>query len=405
MNRIALVFPGELPVPPVKGGAVENLVYNILKVNENRKKLECTVYSLYDEDAAEDARCFFHTKFEFFKVPSLIRFIDRLIYILVGVTKKTNIHSYRYIAHRLFYLYKTAQSLHIRNDIDLVILENHVTTCFVMKLFGNDKKYDGKFIYHAHNEVLGWFGVKKYFYKIKKYICVSKYIKRTIEEKGIKDCDVMVLKNVVDTEIFQKWISEDEKRKLKQHYGVKLEEKIVLFAGRLVEEKGVLEAILGVKKTARKNVKLMIVGKPFFSQDVTNEYEKKLSALIEDLGDAVIFTGYVPYSEMPKLYQISDIGLFPSIWEEPALLTGIEARCSGLPVITTDAGGIPEYVHDDFGITLKRNSSLVDNIAKSICMLLDDDKKRNEMRNKAIEYSKQFTAETYYEDFCNKIVF
>ena len=64
---------------------------------------------------------------------------------------------------------------------------------------------------------------------------------------------------------------------------------------------------------------------------------------------------------MPSIYQLGNIAVLPSMWEEPAGMTMVEAVVSGLPLITTNSGGIPEYISDDVAVLLDRDENLVDN--------------------------------------------
>ena len=51
--KIAIIGPQGLPVPPVKGGAIETLIDVVLRENEKEKKLDIDVYTIYDKDAME----------------------------------------------------------------------------------------------------------------------------------------------------------------------------------------------------------------------------------------------------------------------------------------------------------------------------------------------------------------
>ena len=54
--KLAIITSGFLPVPATKGGAVENLIENFLKMNEECKDYEITVFSVYDQQAIEEAK-------------------------------------------------------------------------------------------------------------------------------------------------------------------------------------------------------------------------------------------------------------------------------------------------------------------------------------------------------------
>ena len=71
----------------------------------------------------------------------------------------------------------------------------------------------------------------------------------------------------------------------------------------------------------------------------------KLIAHSEKLGvkDKVVFTGYYPDKKLPKLYQAADVFAFSTFYEHHPFAV-LEALATGLPVVTTMVGGIPETV-------------------------------------------------------------
>lgn len=123
----------------------------------------------------------------------------------------------------------------------------------------------------------------------------------------------------------------------------------ILFAGRLESAKGVFELLFAVKllrldpELATVPFRLVFVGRG--SQAVT------LHRLADRLGLSNM-TEYmdVPYERMPEVYRTADIYTAPSkptlTWEEQYNTTLLEAQASGLPIVTTASGGIPENVGD-----------------------------------------------------------
>jgi glycosyltransferase involved in cell wall biosynthesis len=66
------------------------------------------------------------------------------------------------------------------------------------------------------------------------------------------------------------------------------------------------------------------------------------------LGDRVTFTGYVPEADKPDHFNLADVFVFPSALEGFGLAVG-EAMSSGLPVVASDRGSIPELLVDGEG--------------------------------------------------------
>ena len=110
----------------------------------------------------------------------------------------------------------------------------------------------------------------------------------------------------------------------------------LLFAGRLVPEKGVAEAVHVARKA---NEKLLIAGSRT-EQDYFDAQVKRF------LGEDIQFLGMVNFNEMPRLYRRSKALVFPIKWEEPFGLVMVEAMACGTPVIAFRRGSVPEIVVD-----------------------------------------------------------
>lgn len=119
--------------------------------------------------------------------------------------------------------------------------------------------------------------------------------------------------------------------------------KTVLYVGRLVEEKGILDLYKAFKMVARdvQRVTLRIVG--------TGPLENTIRKLIQKDGfqDTVIIE-HKTYQEMPSVYQQTDVLCVPSkkikTWEEQYGMVFVEAMASGIPVVSYPTGSIPAIV-------------------------------------------------------------
>jgi glycosyltransferase involved in cell wall biosynthesis len=106
---------------------------------------------------------------------------------------------------------------------------------------------------------------------------------------------------------------------------------------------------------------------------------------------------------MPIIYKMGDIAVLPSIWDEPAGMTMVETIASGLPLITTNSGGIPEYISNECSIILDRNDRLIDDIANSIKMLIDNPSIREMMIQNGKKLSEIYNLKNYYKQFIKLI--
>ena len=122
------------------------------------------------------------------------------------------------------------------------------------------------------------------------------------------------------------------------------EEKIVMFVGRFVREKGiqVLLNAAHVILAQEPNTKFMIVG---------GGHRERLERYAEWAGlkDKVLFTGFMANRSLHQLYRVADVAVFPSLYE-PFGIVALEAMAAGAPVVASDAGGLREVVrHDETG--------------------------------------------------------
>ena len=400
MEKIAIITSGFLPVPASKGGAVENIVVNLLNENEKNNKMEFNIISIFDDISYNESKKYSKSKINFIKVNFLVKFLDKITFLIAKkVLKKENSQSYRYIFQRLYYLNKCSKILK-KNDFDKVILENHPTQYLALKWRKNYLKYSGRYYYHCHNEFPGTYGCSEIIKSTKKIICVSNFIANSIANLMNMPSDkFIVLRNCIDVKRFSNELNFDEKRKLKEKYGIKDNEKILLFTGRITPEKGVKELVESLKNISNQNYKLLILGSALNELKKKTKYQEEIENIVQTISSKVIFTGFIKYEEINKFYSIADIAVLPSIWDDPAPLTVIESLVSGLPIITTNSGGIPEYATNGSAIIIERNKDLVENLSKSINLLLNDEAKLKEMSISAKKVSKDLTLNNYYNNF------
>lgn len=141
-------------------------------------------------------------------------------------------------------------------------------------------------------------------------------------------------------------------------------EKIILYIGRLVYEKGIQHLISAMPKIINgyNDTKLIIGGKG----GMYNE----LSEQARNLGieNKVYFTGHLSSKEVQKMYKCADIAVFPSTYE-PFGIVALESMLAGVPTVVSDIGGLNEIV--DHGINgMKSYAGNSNSIADSVLALL-----------------------------------
>ena len=143
-------------------------------------------------------------------------------------------------------------------------------------------------------------------------------------------------------------------------------EKIILYLGRLVYEKGVQNLISAMPKIIANynDVKLVIAGKGGMMDE--------LKAQVHSLGidDKVYFTGYLDSKSVQKMYKCADVSVFPSTYE-PFGIVALESMLSGTPTVVSDVGGLDEIItHGVDG--MKSYAGNYNSIADSVLSLLFD---------------------------------
>ena len=143
-------------------------------------------------------------------------------------------------------------------------------------------------------------------------------------------------------------------------------EKIILFMGRLVYEKGIQTLISAMPKILSHyhDAKLVIAGKGGMIDELRNQVNYL------GLGNKVYFTGYLKSKDVQRMYKSADVAVFPSTYE-PFGIVALEAMLSGTPVVTSDIGGLNEIV--EHGVNgMKSYAGNPNSLADSILALLFD---------------------------------
>ncbi len=109
------------------------------------------------------------------------------------------------------------------------------------------------------------------------------------------------------------------------------------------------------------------------------KYAQHLKSIVPpDLTDKVCYRGFVTRSELVESYYDADIFAFAPIWDEGFGLPPAEAMASGLPVVTTRSGTVPEIViNGTTGFVVEKNN--VEELARALLMMLEDDNRREAM--------------------------
>lgn len=207
-------------------------------------------------------------------------------------------------------------------------------------------------------------------------------------ECKVKNKPIYILPTGIDVEPFKKGnFTQEDKDKLKESIGVSKDEKVILFLGRIADEKSIdvlIDQMPGIFKEYPK-AKFVIVG--------YGPQKDQLKAQVKKLGiqDKVIFTGKVTWTDVPKYYNMADVFVNASLTETQGL-TFIEAMASSLPIVCKYAPNLTEFItHEKNGIFVHKNNEYKNAIIK----VLKDESLRNILITNGLETANNFSSDKF----------
>lgn len=206
---------------------------------------------------------------------------------------------------------------------------------------------------------------------------VSNYLIRCFED-GLNDQDLESLPRFITRQGID--LLPDIKNVI-----AKKEKKIVL-SGRMVPEKGMLEAAQALAEILPNHPdwSARIIGARHFAVSEASAYEKKIAATLAPLiqNNQVQMLGFVPLETVRLEQAAAAISIVPSLWQEPAGRVVLESLSAGCALITTNRGGIPEYAG---GRSLILDEVTPQKIAETLEHLISDSKARQTLQQKVIK--------------------
>ncbi len=385
--KIAILTSGILPVPAVKGGAVENLIDFYLEYNEQHRLHDITVYSVFDDAVRQH--------------PALQSDVNHYHYVhtdtMMAKIRKKLFHEmelyFEYYHQSIEYFLHEAIKHLRRQHYDVIVLENRPG--YALKLKGVT---DAQLVYHLHNEHLTAETLyhESIYDAASRIICVSDYIQSQVRTINPQDTKTVTVHNGIDLTAFSPNGTVTRKDK-----GLSDDDFVIVYSGRVNAEKGILELIEAVTLLQEHtHIKLLVIGSSFFGNVARDDaFTKSLKEKAAPLNDRILFTGFVPYREMPDYLQLADVAVIPSQWDDPFPTTVLEAQAMGLPVIATRRGGIAEEVTDETAILLDTDEHFVEQLANTLLDLYQHPEKRRTMGQAAQQHVKQFNKERYAKEF------
>jgi glycogen synthase len=229
-----------------------------------------------------------------------------------------------------------------------------------------------------HGDVSTYIHEQEYWltYEAWRVIVCTQYMKGEVGRLfNVPSDKIDIIYNGVEAQKFEFEWSDAERQKRRNEVALP-NEKIVLYVGRFVREKGiqVLLNAANVVLAQRPDTKFVIVG---------GGHREKFENYVRWTGlqDKVLFTGFMSGRSLHQMYRCADVAAFPSLYE-PFGIVALEAMAAGVPVVSSDAGGLREVVlHDETGTLSYANDP--ESLAWAILRVLNDPERAARLHAKA----------------------
>jgi spore coat protein SA len=172
---------------------------------------------------------------------------------------------------------------------------------------------------------------------------------------------------------------------------------VVLFVGRLIPEKGVHVLVEAMRQldALGVNVRAKIIGSVNFNDDRRTEYVNQLHL---NCPANVDFFPYTAGKSLAEEFRRASIFCCPSTWDEPFGMVNVEAMASGLPVIASAVGGVPEIFSRGGGVLVPQGRAT--ELAYAIKALAEDEPERQRIAAQALAvFQQRFRWSVIYEQY------
>jgi glycosyltransferase involved in cell wall biosynthesis len=215
---------------------------------------------------------------------------------------------------------------------------------------------------------------------------VSSGLRDRLLSVGIASKKITVIPNGVNQEIFQPRL----KQSCREQLSLPKDQKIILFVGRIAEEKGICYLLEAAEKLLkiRRDVLFCLVG------DGELRLHLEETSLKKGLLSNVNFLGRRTPADIVLWMGACDIFCLPSIREgHPNVV--LEALSCGRPVVASQVGGIPDMVNEENGILVEPKDS--EGLFEALCSALQKEWNSIEIRQSVAHYSWEKAARGYYQ--------
>ncbi|MCY9206778.1 glycosyltransferase family 4 protein [Bacillus atrophaeus] len=347
--KIALIATEKLPVPSVRGGAIQ--IYLEAFAPLIAKKHSVTVFSIKDPSLPETETA------------------DGVHYVHLDEEH---------------YAESVGKKLR-KGNFDLVHVCNRPSWVTYLK----KQAPDAVFVLSVHNEMFAYEKISERegnecIDAVAQIVTVSDYIGQTITSRfpSARSKTKTVYSGVDLKTYHPRWTKKGQQAREDMRNELGLQgKKIVLFVGRLSKVKGphiLLHALPQIIEQ-HPDVMMVFIGSKWFGDNDLNNYVKHLHTLGAMQKDHVTFIQFVKPKDIPRLYTMSDVFVCSSQWQEPLARVHYEAMAAGLPIITSNRGGNPEVIEEGKNGYVIREFDKPGHYADLINSLLSSSSKREKL--------------------------
>lgn len=344
--RICLICTEKLPLPPVRGGAIQAYIAGVLPFLSARHQVTC---------------------------------VSRTDPLLPEIEWRDGVRYVRFPAEGGPPAYYRQIAAWLRTEgFDMIEVFNRPAYLPALAAAAPG----ARILLSLHNDMMAPDRIspaeaRQVLQRVDAVIAISDYIRTGVDTWWPGHAHKLrTIRSGVDTDAFRPaWEAPERRAEVRRTLGISDGRPVVLHVSRLSPKKGnhILVEAMGLVRRIRPEALLLAVGSKWYGSDDGDQYSCWLREhAVRTLGEGVIFTGFVPPPGIPDLCLAGDLFVCASQWQEPLARVHYEAMAAGLPIVTTDRGGNGEVAEENGNCLIARPHDDPAAFAAHICRLLDD---------------------------------